>query len=55
VAAARREVAAYKEFERLCEAYVRATEALGAWERDAADSDEALKKTPKSRSRRAGK
>jgi hypothetical protein len=55
VAAARREVAAYKEFTRLCEAYVRTTEALGTLERETSDSLEALKKTPKSRSRRARK
>lgn len=48
VEAARHEVAAYKAFEGLCQAYVRTTEALGALDHQEADGQETLKKTRKS-------
>ena len=50
VEAARKEVAAYKEFEQLCEQYVSIAEALAAVERDTFALDEAVKKGLKSRS-----
>ena len=55
VAAARKEVAAYKEFEQLCEQYVHVAEALGGAERETSAQAEALKKGLKSRSSRARK
>lgn len=55
VAAARKEVAAYKEFEQLCEHYVHVAEALAQAERETFTSEEAVKKGLKSRSNRATK
>ncbi|MCX5757634.1 MAG: hypothetical protein NTU83_03840 [Candidatus Hydrogenedentes bacterium] len=55
VEAARREVAAYKEFEQLCGQYVAVGEALREAERKPLASDETLKKGLKSRSNRARK
>ena len=53
VEAARREVAAHKEFEQLCERYVAGGEALREAERETDASDETLKKGLESRSSRA--
>ena len=47
VEAARKEVAAYKEFEQLCEQYVAVAEALAAAERETR-FEETVKKTPNS-------
>lgn len=55
VEAARKEVAAHKEFEHLCEQYVLIAEALAAAECETLTSDEPVKKGLKSRSSRAGK
>jgi ABC-type branched-subunit amino acid transport system ATPase component len=55
VSAARKEVAAYKEFEQLCEQYVHVAETLAGAERETFASAEALKKGLKSRSSRARK
>lgn len=55
VAAARKEVAAYKEFEQLCEHYVHVAEALAEAEREPLASEEAVKKGLKLRSSRARK
>jgi hypothetical protein len=55
VAAARREVAAHKEFERLCESYVLTSVALGVLERGAPCTADTEKKTPNLRSRRTRK
>ena len=48
VEAARREVAAHREFEDLCAQLVQTLEALGALERGGGAADEAQKKTPNS-------
>lgn len=53
VAAARREVAAYRQFEELCADFVRTSEALGSLERRRDDASDALKKTPNLPSRQA--
>ena len=53
--AARREVAAHKEFERLCREYVSIAEALAQARRAADDSDESPKRGLKSRSSRTRK
>ncbi len=50
VESARKEVAAYKEFELLCKEYVSVAEALAAEERDTSASEDSLKKGLKSRS-----
>jgi len=55
VAAARKEVAAHKEFEQLCEQYVHVAEALAGAERETFASAEALKKGLLSRSNRTKK
>lgn len=55
VASARKEVAAYKEFEQLCERYVYVAEALAEADRETLVSEEAVKKGLKSRSSRARK
>lgn len=55
VAAARKEVAAHKEFEELCARYVGVAEALADLERQETDSNDALKKRLKSRSSKAQK
>lgn len=52
---ARKEVAAYKEFELLCEEYVSVAEALAQEERNASVSEQSLKKGLKSRSNATGK
>ena len=55
VTAARKEVAAFREFERLCEHYVHVAEALAEAQCDASASEEVVKKGLKSRSSRAKK
>lgn len=50
VESARKEVAAYKEFELLCKEYVSVAEALAEEERDTFVSEQSLKKGLKSRS-----
>jgi hypothetical protein len=55
VAQVREDIAAYERFWALCTEYAEVTEQLGEWERAAAAQDEALKKTPKSLSKRTRK